>query len=741
MNNTDGTFLDKAGELGLQFPETPIAALVYDDFDNDFDLDLMVFPVNGTPLGWVNHRAGQYRLATVSETQLNVERACSATSGDFDKDGKRDLLVFTSQGMQLFANKGHFQFVEDTAFASSCGRLGGTGGHFVDMDNDGDLDILVADAKRSDGSCGPALLINNWPEKNFVDAAQIDAGNLLSVLNTPTGASCVAADFTGDGRCDVLLVTTGGEPVLVENTTPGGNWLEIDLTGKRPQDPKARSSNSAIGARVEVKTGALFQQFVVGGSAGPVSSQPLRIHAGLGEHAKVDWLRIIWPDAILQAEVEVAANRLLSVDEISRKPSSCPYLFAWTGSQFAFVGDFGGVGGLGYYTGTGGYAQPDSTEYLPLPPLAPLDGHYVLQALTPLEEITYFDEVKLLAVDHPIGTEVYPHEMMAISVSPPEFELFCFAERIRPRRAVDHAGQDVTDQLLRIDRRYAGATSPDHRFAGLAAPHCVELDFADQLANLEPESRLVLFLYGWVEYGYSSTNYAASQAGMRCEAPTLEVWRDGKWVALIREVGYPAGVNHMMTVDVTGKLLPGDQRLRISSNMELYWDEIFLAQPDPQASVTCHETATREADLHFRGYPREYSPDGQKPNLCDYHNLDHNVAWKLMAGDYTRFGDVRPLLDKTDDCFVIMGHGEEITLRFAVDDVGSIPPGFTRSFILKTDSYCKDMDLYTAYPETVEPLPFHGMSGYPYGAGEQYPDNDKTRPYRDTWNTRRIDNR
>jgi len=741
FNNTDGTFTDQAEALGLQFPDTPLAAVAFDDFDNDFDNDLIAFPAHGSPQCWVNFRAGEYRMMTAEESQLTIDAVSSVTSGDPNKDGNRDLLVFTPQGIRLFLNDGHYKFSEDVAFGKSCGRLGGTGGQFADIDNDGDLDIVVADARRGNGKRGPALLLNNWPESNFVDACEVDAGNLLTVLETPAGASCVVADFTGDGRCDILLAPTGSAPLLIVNTTDGGNWIEFDLAGKRPQDPVARSSNSAIGARVEVRSGTLFQQYVVGGSAGPVSSPPLRIHAGLGDYAKVDWLRIIWPDAILQGEVEVAANRVLPVDEVSRKPSSCPYLFAWDGTQFTFVGDFGGVGGLGYYVGNGHYAQPDSTEYLPLPQLAPRDGDYVLQSLTPLEEITYFDEAKLLAVDHPVGTEVFPNEMMAISVSPPEFELFCFAHRMHAKTAINESGKDVTDRLLRVDRRYAGATTSDPRFVGLAEPHSVELDFGNQLADNAPQSRIVLFLYGWVEYGYSSTNYAASQAGERCEAPTLEVWRDGKWIQLIREVGYPAGINHMMTVELTGHLRPSDQRIRISSNMELYWDEIFLAVPDGKAELHVHEAAPREADLHFRGYPREYSPDGQHPNLCDYHNLDRNVGWKLMAGDYTRYGDVRALLSQTDDCYVIMGHGEEITLRFAADEFGTVPDGYQRSFILKADSYCKDMDLYTAYPESVEPLPFHGMSGYPYRSDEHYPDNEQTREYRQTWNTRHIDNR
>ena len=82
-----------------------------------------------------------------------------------------------------------------------------------------------------------------------------------------------------------------------------------------------------------------------------------------------------------------------------------------------------------------------------------------------------------------------------------------------------------------------------------------------------------------------------------------------------------------------------------------------------------------------------------------------------------------------------------MTLRFAADAFGPVPEGCRRTFLLKTDSYCKDMDLYTAYPDTVEPLPFHGMSGYPYRSDEQYPDTAKTRAYRERFNTRNIGER
>ena len=194
----------------------------------------------------------------------------------------------------------------------------------------------------------------------------------------------------------------------------------------------------------------------------------------------------------------------------------------------------------------------------------------------------------------------------------------------------------------------------------------------------------------------------------------------------------------MMTLEVTGKILPGDRRIRISSNMELYWDRIFLAVHLEDVPLSIKEVPLASADLHFFGYPREYSPDGRHPNLYDYGNVDPAAAWKLMAGQYTRYGEVAELLQEADDCYAIMGRGEEITLRFPVDAFGPLPQDHRRSFILKTDSFCKDMDLYTAHPDTVGPLPFHAMSGYPYGPNEHYPDNDTTREYRRRFNTRRV---
>ncbi len=738
-NNRDGSFTDIAEKLGLTFEKTPLSCVVYDDFDNDRDLDLVVFPaVSGKAIGWVNDRVWKYRILDAEATGLSVEGIVSATSGDPDKDGDRDLLVFTDKGTHLFMNQGGFHFVRHEGFTNYCCRLGGTGGQFADMDNDGDLDIIIADAFRRDGSRGPALLVNDWPQDRFIKAEEVDPGNLLSAITFKGNASCVVADFTGNGRCDILLAPIGEKPFVVENESQGGHWIEIDLLGTRGQDKKSRSNNSAIGARMEVKTGTISQQYVVGVPSGQVAMPPYRIHAGLGKNTNVNWLRIMWPDAVLQAELELPADQVMAITEIQRKVSSCPHLFAWNGTHFEFVSDFGGMGGIGYLLTPDSYSKPDPTEYLPIPNLKPRDGEYILQILEPIEEVVYFDEAKLIAVDHPMGTKVYPHEMMAVSVAPPPFELFCVDNPIEPVRAVDHRGIDVTEKICKIDRCYAGATDPDPRFTGYAEEHFVELDFGERLKAVSPQSRLVLFLHGSVEYAYSSTNFAASQAGMHLRAPSIFVLRNGTWVELFHEVGYPAGIRHMMTLDVTGRVLASDQRIRISSNMELYWDRIFIASIAEMPELHVQKVSVKNADLHFLGYPRGYSPDGRHPILYDYDNVDRAVAWKIMEGNYTRYGEVAELLEKADDCYVIMGRGEELTLRFSADAFGKVPAGCHRSFILKTDSFCKDMDLYSAYPDTVEPLPFHSMSNYPYGVNERYPDDEKRREYQRRFNTRRA---
>jgi len=179
--------------------------------------------------------------------------------------------------------------------------------------------------------------------------------------------------------------------------------------------------------------------------------------------------------------------------------------------------------------------------------------------------------------------------------------------------------------------------------------------------------------------------------------------------------------------------------------MRVYWDQIFLAAPLDEAAsreaLTVSESKLGAAHLHRRGYPREHSPDGRQPRVYDYGIMDNSQPFRVMSGDYTRFGKVTELLTAADDRFVIFGRGEEVTLEFLVKGLPVIPKGSIRSFVVHTTGFCKDMDPHTAHGETVEPLPFRGMSAYPYPESESYPDDPLHRGYRRDWNTRRLEGR
>jgi hypothetical protein len=143
------------------------------------------------------------------------------------------------------------------------------------------------------------------------------------------------------------------------------------------------------------------------------------------------------------------------------------------------------------------------------------------------------------------------------------------------------------------------------------------------------------------------------------------------------------------------------------------------------------------ATLASRGFLKEYSPDGRAPYLYDHDQLEA-VPFSQMAGWLTRLGEVTELLRGCDDRFVIFGPGDELTIRFDARSLPALPPGWTRSFVLRTWGYCKDCGPFTATGATIEPLPFRAMSTYPYGPDEHYPQDAAHDDYRKRFNTRPL---
>jgi hypothetical protein len=141
------------------------------------------------------------------------------------------------------------------------------------------------------------------------------------------------------------------------------------------------------------------------------------------------------------------------------------------------------------------------------------------------------------------------------------------------------------------------------------------------------------------------------------------------------------------------------------------------------------------AALEPCGVFQEYSPDGRQPTLYD-HDRCERVPTSPPAGKRTRFGDVTELLREKDDCFVVFGPGDGLTVRFDAGKLPPLPAGWQRSFVLRTWGYCKDSSPFTATGATIEPLPFAAMRNYPPGAGERYPDSARHVDYLRRYQTR-----
>jgi hypothetical protein len=374
----------------------------------------------------------------------------------------------------------------------------------------------------------------------------------------------------------------------------------------------------------------------------------------------------------------------------------------------------------------------DHDEYVSIPgrALAPVDGHYDVRITEELSEVSYLDQVELYAVDHPADTEIFTNEKFK-SPPYPEFRLFGVKRRAYPVAAHDDKGRDVLAAILKTDAKY-----PD-RFArtesGVAEMHALELDFG----NASPDGEAMLLLHGWVDWPDGSTFRAASQeskAGL--VLPRLEMQdAAGNWQTVNPDMGMPAGKPKTIAVDV--RFLSASRKLRIVTNLCVYWDEIFLSEDAGAPVVEQRMAALESADLHFRGFS-EARIDGarRQPDTYSYTGVSAASFWNPTPGLYTRYGDVRELIGDVDDRMVVMGSGDELALRFSAAAFPPLRAGWTRDYLLKVDGWAKDRNPNTAFSTTVEPLPFHAMSVYPYPKNEHFPDDAAHEKYRREYNTR-----
>ena len=728
-NNMDGTFTDATAAFGLAASGDARDA-VFADFDGDGRIDLFIANVQGSNA--LLHNGGALHFSDVSAVSGvgGVGSSGAVAVADYNDDGFLDLFVAAAsdQDAAIWLNNGDGTFRRDTRSASAFAALHAISARaatFVDYDNDGWQDLVVVGSPNALNRPG-VFLFHNDGAGRFVDRSSLIAATFRSA-----GASnIVVTDVDGDGDEDLFLTDLAGMTHLLRND--GGNSnLAVNVELKALHTGSGKNNALGIGARLSVRAGEIYQTRVATSRV---------THFGLGPHLKADVLRVEWPNGVPQSVYFPGTDQDVVEGEMLK--GSCALAYTWDGKRFRFVTDAMWRSALGMPLGLmGGNAAfapaGASQEYLRIPgdALAPRDGKYVLQLTEELWETAYADEVKLIAVDHPDSVNVFVDEKF-VPPGPVKLRLYQVGQQEIPLTAEDDRGNDVLDDLTDSDDIYVSNLIPSV-YQGVVAPHDLVLDLGEDAGK----KGTYLFLRGWIYPTDASINVALSQqTAIQLASPSLEVLdKRGHWKTAIANIGFPSGKDKTMVIDLAGKFPTKDHRVRIRTNMQIYWDQAFVGFDAQKSPMRVTTLAPVSANLHFRGFSRMYRKGGRYgPYWFAYDDVSKDSPWRPISGAYTRFGDVLPLLQGSDDEYVVMGAGDEATLEFDASSADSLPKGWKRDFLLYTDGWIKDSDLNTAFGTTVGPLPFHAIKSYPYAPGEAYPNDGPHRQYRREYNTRVV---
>jgi len=685
-NDGDGRFRSIGGLAGIEGDGRPSRGLAIADLDGDRDADVMVIKAAPPHDVFLNDRVWAYRRDG-GAAALSAAPLAAAVAADFDADGESEIYTTGPRGIERWrrAQSGAWQ-AEPAASPEGAAdaRLA-----VADTDGDGRMELLA--------TSGDAWVVHEMGEGGRMTIAS-DVG---SGTAAPGGWTVAHLD-PGKGP-SVVAIGADGAPTIWGPGSGRHGYLGLAFSGRDPSSDQRRSNLSGLGTRVAVRTGSRWTAFdntrLVSGPG--QSLQPTTV--GLGGAARADFVAITWSDGVFQTELALDRGRLHRIAETQRQLSSCPVLFAWDGSRFRFVTDVLGVGGIGFFERPGVYSEPFPRENVLLPDgaLAESDGVYRLKIAEPMEEVTYLDQVSLVAYDLPPGWRMALDERKAVGGPMPSGAPIFYREERLPVEAIDEAGANVTARLQRADLSAVGPHEIVPRFIGLARPWAVTMTF-ERPVDRGP-GRPVLLVDGWVEYPYAQTVFGAWQAGAAYEAPTLEA-RDasGRWHEVAREFGYPAGMPRQMAFPLP-PLPRGTTALRLRTSQEIYWDRIAIVYAEPAPEARRQVLSLRSAELQAGGFQRRTTGPQRAPHYDDERRTPLGDT-RHPRGWYTEFGSIEPLVAEEDAAVAIFGPGEEVTVAFEAPGAGA-PEGWTRWFVLEARGWCKDMDLYTKDGETIEPLP------------------------------------
>ena len=717
---------------------TGTQAVAWADVDSDGDPDLALIDDTDRLFLFTNERSDRYISIPLGTA---AESARALAVADVNVDGVLDLTVLRADG--VIERVGLDETGAELAWsAEEIASLAASPGPgiaeliWADLDNNGAADLIAS----VDGATSIWL------------AGEDGALSLFPVEAADTLGTASVIDVGNDGLLDILGVKDGRPQTL---TNLGGSkeygWLAIQPKAIRTGGQK--NNTFGLGGEMDFRAGLLYQKRPMDG---PV------VHFGLGEHDAANVVRIRWPNGAAQGEFDMANATAIVVKQ--RLEGSCPWLFAWDGSEMGFVTDVLWRSPLGLRINaqvTAGVVMTRDWVKLSGDQLKARDGRLETAITAELWETHYFDEFGLIAIDHPAGTEIWVDERF--SIPPPPLEVQVTGPVMPIVQAVDDAGRDVTALVLERDGRYLDTFALGD-YQGITSEHSVEVlvDSIGAMSSIgsvdatagestDEAAPLYLIAQGWVRPTDSSINVALSQGsgaqpqGLRLDVTDNAV--DGGWRELHANLGFPAGKRKTMLIDLNGAWpegFTGERRVRLSTNLEVYWDRLGVAAGRSDAIIARADLPADTAELRPRGfsYTSHFTPQGVDPapvtvpEIPDYESIaSTSPQWLDLVGLYTRYGDVSELVASADDRYVIANAGDEVRLDFVEPPAPA--DGMIRDYVFVSEGWIKDGDFNTAYSKTVHPLPSHDRPEYVdqvvYGEAGRLIDDPVYKRFADDW--------
>ena len=406
-NNGDGSFTEKTAAAGLASAKGRMRGAVFADFSNRGYSDLFLFRDDEPPLLYENQGENKFVLHRETGAALAKVVVLDAQVADFNHDGYFDLAVWSADGYHVLLNQGDWKFSPAAvpAIPAPAGFFTFRGA-VADLNGDSFPDLLAADFRG-----GLHFLVNHQGRLREGSVA-------LPIRNSAELASLIPAWRENPGQLDLLAMTRSGQLRAFERQGPPAHWVEVKMNG-------FKSNSRGIGSVVELKAGNYYNKVVSPAAPCGFSPATWRSSMSSGLPGRMRWCR---------TGSNVATDKQIEVRESERLASSCPFLYAWDGRTFVYVTDVLGVGPLGELAPDGTRVKPFPEEFVRLPNLV-LDskGDFVFQLTDEMREADFFDQVQLIAVDHPENEEIYANEIYASSPARPRFtQCATSAFRFRP---------------------------------------------------------------------------------------------------------------------------------------------------------------------------------------------------------------------------------------------------------------------------------------------------------------------